>query len=118
VTDWIYGKNGQATVILDRDCFRSNRGKVIAWSKGENVYSLSGKHIGWFEEGVLYDSRNQALGFLRNSIGYLPSRPGIGGTPGNPGFGGRPGRPGFSGVLGKPSRGGWSQNDLSTYFIS
>lgn len=115
MADWIYSKNGQATIILDKDCFRSNHGQVIAWVKGEHIYSLNGQHVGWFE-GVVYDSNNKALGFIRNCTGYLPSRPGIGGSPGIPGFGGRPGRPGFSGVPGKPGRGGWSQSDLSTYF--
>ena len=66
--------------------------------------------------GVIYDSNNKALGFLRNATGHLPSRPGLGGTPGTPGFSGRPGRPGFSGVPGKPGRGGWSQEDLDAYF--
>jgi hypothetical protein len=116
MADWIFSRNGQATLIHDDDCFRDNRGQVIAWISGENVYSIRGQHTGWFEGGVLYDSRNQALGFLRNAKGYLPSRPGIGDTPGTPGFGGRPGRTGFSGIPGKPGRDGWSSNDLATYF--
>ncbi|MCT7473463.1 hypothetical protein N5T11_09710 [Aliarcobacter cryaerophilus] len=80
------------------------------------MYSLQGRHIGWFEDGVLYDNQNKALGFLRNSTGYLPSRPGMSGTPGMPGFSGRPGRPGLSGTPGKPGRSGWSSNDLANYF--
>ena len=116
MSDWVFGQNGQATIIFNDDCFRHNSGQVIAWVSGDNVYSLRGQHMAWFESGVLYDNRNSALGFIRNSSGALPSRPGIGGTPGTPGFSGKPGRPGFSGAPGKPGRGGWSGNDLASYF--
>jgi hypothetical protein len=88
---------------------------VIGWIVGTKLYFLSGQHAGWFESGVFYDSRNTVIGFLRNAIG-LPSRPGIGGTPGMPGFSGSPGRPGLSGTPGRPGRGGWSSEDLATYF--
>jgi hypothetical protein len=90
--DWAYGKNGQATLIFDSDCFRNNRGHVIAWINDQCVYLLRGQHMGWFEEGVLYDSSNHAVGFLRNATGYLPSRPGIGGQA----------RPAFPVVRGDP----------------
>lgn len=116
MTDWIFRRNGKATLIHDGDSFRDNRGEVIAWVNDDNVYSLRGEHVGWFEGGVLYDSRNQALGFLRNSTDYLPSRPEIGGIPRTPGFFDYPGRPSFAGMLGKRDRAGWSSNDLASYF--
>lgn len=118
MSDWIFGRSGLATVIYDNDCIRNRRGQVTAWISGINVYYRNGQHAGWFEDGVLSDSRNQVLGFLRDATGHLPSRPGIGGTPGTPGFGGRPGRPGFGGTPGRPGRGGWSSEDLSTYYES
>jgi len=116
MSNWIFDRNGHATVILDSDCIRSSRGQVIAWISRNNVYTLQGSHCGWFEDGVLYDSHNRVLGFLPNATGYLPSRPGIGGTPGTPGFAGHPGRPGFSGAPGRPGCGGWSNEDLAMYF--
>ena len=116
MSDWIFDRSGRATLILDSDCIRNNRGQVIAWISGNNVYTLQGGHCGWFEEGVLSDSGNRVLGFLRNAAGQLPSRPGIGGTPGTPGFAGRPGRPGLSGSPGRAGRGGWSNEDLASYF--
>jgi len=116
MSDWLFSKNGQAEILLDGDCFRSDRGDVVAWIREPHVYSLNGNHIGWFENGVLYDSNNQALGFLRGATGSVPGRPGLGGTPGKPGSGGRPGKPGFGGVPGKPGRGGWSGIDLGDYF--
>jgi len=113
---WVYGRNGQATIIHDNDCFRSSHGHVVAWINGNSVYSLTGLHVGWYDDGVLYDSGNNVIGFLRDCTGSLPSQPGIGGTPGTPGFGGRPGRPGFDGVPGRPGRGDWSSKSLSNYF--
>jgi len=116
MTDWIYNIIGIATIIYDNDCLRDNNGQVIAWVNGINVYSLNGDHIGWFEKGILYDSSNDILGFIKNRTGNLPSIPGIGGTPGTPGFAGRPGKSGFSGAPGRPGYGGWSSSDLNKYF--
>jgi len=103
-------------MIFDSDCIRNNRGTVVAWISGNSIYTLKGRHCGWFENGILFDSSNDVIGFLRDSTGGLPSVPGIGGTPGTPGFSGKPGRPGFSGVPGRPGRGGWSKEDLSNFF--
>lgn len=116
MADWIFNKRGKATIIFDNDCFRDKRGTVIGFRKGEDVYSLRGKHIGWFEEGVLFDARNKVLGFLSNATGPLPSTPGISGSPGMPGFSGMPGWPGFSGTPGRPGYSGWSELDLEEYF--
>lgn len=114
--EWVFNRNGKAVVILDIDCFRNRRGQVIAWTSSSSVYNISGRHIGWFDDGVLYDSRNGVLGFTRSRSGSLPSVPGLGGTPGMPGFTGRPGRPGFSGAPGRPGKGMWSNEDLESYF--
>ena len=65
MTDWIYSRNGKATIILDKDRFRNNRGQVIAWLRNEHVYSLTKQHVDWFESGVIYDSSNSAIGFFK-----------------------------------------------------
>ncbi len=114
MSDWIYNCNGTPTCILDQDCIRDEGGSVAAWISGKNLYSLSGVHIGWFDNGIFYDSDNCALGFIRDSHG-LPSRPGLAGTPGRPGFAGRPGKPGFAGAPGRPGKGGWSRRTIEDY---
>ena len=118
MTEWIFDRNGMAKLLFDDDCIRNDTGQVIAWISGVNVYSLNGRHVGWFENGVLYDSKNKMLGFIRNVSGYLPSMPGISGVPGTPGLSGKPGRPGLSGNPGRPSYGGWSEENLGKYFNS
>jgi len=116
VAEWIFNRNGQATMLFDRDCIRNQRGQVVSWIVGNSFYSLNGSHKGWYENGVFYDSGNYAIGFLRNATGYLPSRPGLSGQPGLPGLAGRPGRPGLSGAPGRPGYGGWSNYNFEDYF--
>lgn len=116
MANWVFDKHGQPQLIYDSDCLRDGRGRVCAWLSGSNVYSTHGSHVGWFEQGVLCDSHNRALGFLANAVGSTPGRPGLSGTPGMPGFAGRPGRPGLAGTPGPPGRGGWSTHDLHLYF--
>jgi len=116
MAEWVFDKNGRTKIILDEFCFRDSMGRVVSWKNNFNVYNLRGQHIGWYENGVLFDSKNRVLGFIRTRTGYIPSSPGLCGTPGMPGFSGIPGRPGFSGTPGKPGRGGWSKYDLESYF--
>jgi hypothetical protein len=61
MAEWLYDRSGIARIILDDDRIRNKRGNVIAWISGSNVYSLHGRHIGWFDGGVIYDSRNCAV---------------------------------------------------------
>jgi len=116
MADWLFNKTGLAQLILDGDYIRNAHGSVVGWIKGENMYSLGGRHIGWFDDGVIYDSNNCALAFIHTRTGSLPSVPGLSGTPGMPGFSGVPGCPGFSGTPGKPGRGGWSKHSADEYF--
>jgi hypothetical protein len=116
MVEWMFDRHGKARIIFDGGKLRSSHGVVVAWIKEPNVYYLGGQHAGWFEDGVLFDSRNHVLGFLRDAEGHLPSRPGLAGTPGMPGLAGTPGRPGFAGTPGRPGRGGWSSEDIAEYF--
>ena len=112
----LFDESGRATLILDSDRLRNDAGQVIGWIAGNSAYTLWGRHVGWFENGILYHTGNHALGFLREATGYLPSRPIMRETPQMHGFGGLPGRPVLSGVPGRPGYGGWSSHSLATYF--
>jgi hypothetical protein len=116
MADWVFDRHGRPQFICERDCLLDSRGHVCAWLAGDNVYSTHGRHVGWFEQGVIYDSQNRALGFLEGATGPTPARPGLFGRPGTPGFAGRPGRPGLAGAPGRPGFGGWSAHDLQSYF--
>jgi hypothetical protein len=114
--EWVFNRNGRAVIVFDDDCLRNGYGQVVAWIYNINVYDLNGNHIGWYEHGILYDSNNNVLGFIRNRTGHLPSIPGIGGIPGTPGFAGKPGRPGLGGTPGRAGFGGWSNTLMEDYF--
>jgi hypothetical protein len=101
-TNWLFNRSGHPQLFLHGDVFVSNGGKILGWSVGNSVYSLSGHHLGWYEDGVLYDGQNRPLAFTSDSTGYIPYRPGLSGVPGTPGIPGIPGRPGLSGVPGRP----------------
>jgi hypothetical protein len=118
MAEWLYDRNGRATIIYDNDCFRNKFGKVVGWISNNNVYAVNGRHRGWYEKGVFYDANNRAIGFIRTASGSLPSRPNLGGAPGTPGFLPKPRRPLFAGTPGRPGFGGWSDEDLKNYFPS
>lgn len=115
--EWLYNKKGQAKLFKYGDRFISCKGKNLAWIYSENVYNIrTGKHIGWYEKGVLYDRNNNVIAFTEDCKGYLPYYPGLGGVPGTPGIPGTPSRPGFGGIPGRPGYGGWSNCDIEDYF--
>ena len=110
----------------------NDNGRVVAWLRGDEVLELGGnhrafvrgsdiisyhggRHVGWFDQGVFWDSGNLAIGMLREMTALLP-RPGLGGVPGRPGIGGRPGRPGLAGSPGKPGKSNsWSTQDWDSW---
>ena len=95
---------------------RDDRGVVVGWIEGSNVYLRHGDHVGWFEGGVIYDSLNCALAFGAKRTGYLPNVPRIGGIPALPKFSAVPASPSLSRAPAKPGRGGWSRHDAGNYF--
>jgi hypothetical protein len=116
MAEWLFDRNGRPQIIEDSDCFRSADGRVIGWIIGNGAHALSGRHVAWYENGVLYDGSNLPIGFRSGATGYLPWRPGLSETPGIPGFAARPGRPGVAGVPGRPGFGGWSHIRLDRFF--
>ena len=114
--EWLFDRNGKPQIIEDGDCFVSADGRAIGWISGNSAYSLPGRHVAWYEDGVLYDGSSLAIGFRARASGYLPSRPPLGVTPGMPDFSERPGRPGLSGVPGRLGFGGWSHIRLERFF--
>lgn len=42
-------------------------GEAVAYLKQEHVYGFNGKHLGWFESGVLRDAKGHAVGFVKST---------------------------------------------------
>lgn len=115
--EWFYDKNGKAVCFLYQGMLISYSGNRLCWIYNDSVYGIkSGKHIGWFEEGKIFDSNNRVIAFLKNVNG-LPYKPGFHGIPGTPGLPGIPGKPGFGGKPGRPVYSScFSSYDIIEYF--
>lgn len=116
MAEWLFDPNGIPRIIVDGNCFRSALGRVIGWVQAQSAYSLGGSHLGWYEDGVLYDRKNRTVGFCYGATGHVPSRPGLTGTPGMPGFAAAPGLPGLAATPSRPGYGDWSDTDLENFF--
>jgi len=69
MAEWLFDRNGRSQTIEDGDCFRSADGRVIGWISGNSVQSLSGRHVAWYENGVLYDGNTSRSA----SVAALPA---------------------------------------------
>lgn len=113
---WVYDEIGCAGAILDEFCLRNLAGHSVGWVFGLSVFSLKGEHIGWFEEGVLYDIQNQVLGFVQSARGLQLESPALGPEPAMPALAKRPCAPTLRGRTARPcGSGGWSHVCLATY---
>ena len=112
---WIYDEIGCAGAILDEFCLRNLCGATVGWVFGVSVFSLKGEHIGWFEDGVLFDVHNQVLGFVAGAKGLAPDMPALAPAPALPAFSKRPYAPTLRGRTARPHGAGWSPSVLTTY---
>lgn len=47
-------------------------GKPVAYLDQVNVYGFNGKHLGWFEDGIIWDHDGQRVGFIRSTVPVFP----------------------------------------------
>lgn len=117
VAEWIYDQYGLAGAILDDYSIRDRHGNVVAWVFGIGVFAPGGEHIGWFEDGVLFDSDNCPLGFVSAAKGLKLATPTAVSAPPIPPLPRRPSTPRLHGKPGRPDAGPWSSRSLASYFI-
>lgn len=117
MTEWFYDRQGKARLFLfESDRFISKNGRNLGWTFGNNVYSLIGMHIGWYESGILFDRNNSIIAFKLNTIGNLVYFPTTGGIPDIPRIPRRPLVPGLFNTTGRSKIGGWSNRSLHEMF--
>ncbi len=112
---WVYDEIGCAGAILDEFCLRSLAGKTVGWVFGLSVFSLKGEHIGWFEDGIVYDIGNRALGFVPGAEALALALPALAPVPAMPVFSKRPHVPGLRARAARPRANGWSAHGLDAY---
>lgn len=112
---WIYDEIGCPGAILDDFCIRTAAGHTVAWVFGLSMFSLSGEHIGWYEEGVIFDLHNDVLGFIPGAPGLRLEAPALACEPPMPAFSKRPHVPTLRGRGARPKGKGWSAFCLAAY---
>lgn len=112
---WVYDEIGCAGALLDEFCIRNLAGDTVGWVFGVSMFSLKGEHIGWFEDGVMYDVQNRVLGFIPGARGLALDMPALAPEPAMPVFSKRPYVPGLRGRTARPLGSGWSDACLASY---
>jgi hypothetical protein len=55
-------------VDSDENTIYSFAGEPLAYIDGEHVYGFNGSHIGWFQEGTLWNHSGTRAGFTKNTL--------------------------------------------------
>ena len=70
----IFDSNGDAKAYITEDDLTIYlfSGKPVAYlypSRGAfNIYGFNGKHLGWFEEGIIRNHKGNAVGFIEGAV--------------------------------------------------
>ena len=87
----------------------------MGWIGGTGTFTLSGRHTGWYENGVLWDTKNQLAGFTEDASD-IPSRPELTLARSLPDLAKCPRRPEFQPVPARPKQGEFSTIPLDYFF--
>lgn len=112
---WLYDEAGRASAILDEFLLRTVDGEPAGFVFGLSAFSVRGEHLGWFEDGVLYDVENCPLGFLDGARGMALAVPALQPAPPEPVFGKRPNVPPLRARPVRRPANGWSRHVLADY---
>lgn len=66
----LFDANGAPAAYIDHadeNTIYSFEGEPLAYLDGDNVYGFNGKHIGWYEEGILWDHSGARAGYTKNT---------------------------------------------------
>ena len=117
MAEWMYDRRGSPQIIVDGDRFLDRSGiNTVGWLDGTSTFTLSGEHVGWYENGVLWDEKNHCVGFTAEATGDIPSRPDLAQTRPMPDIGKSPKRPAIEGAPIRPEQAGWSNVPLDYTF--
>ena len=74
-------------------------GAAVAYLVGDKVYAWTGRHIGWFIDGIVFDESGRRCGHVRALPGHHLGGSGQERQARAPGLVGSPGRPGSAGPV-------------------
>ncbi len=67
----LFDVTGAAIAYIDYDddsTIYSFAGEPLAYLQADHIYGFNGKHIGWFEQGILRDHSGSAAGYIKASL--------------------------------------------------
>lgn len=71
----LFERNGVPVAYIDYNedgAIYSFSGKPLAYLSTESdVYSFNGKHLGWFEDGIVWDHHGRQVGFVEETCPAL-----------------------------------------------
>ncbi len=71
----LFDSNGKAIayIAVDDDfTIYLWEGKPVAYIySSENIYGFNGKHLGWFEDGIIWDHEGYAVGAIKGAVKML-----------------------------------------------
>jgi len=69
----LYDKDGQPVAYVEADGnIFSFSGEPVAYLDGDCVWAYSGKHLGWFNAGLVRDHSGDTAFFTENAVGGPP----------------------------------------------
>lgn len=76
----LFDRDGDAVAYVDTDSDATIYlwgGKPVAYLDGANVYGFNGKHLGWFDEGIVWDHKGDGVGFVKGAVNKLTNLEGL-----------------------------------------
>lgn len=76
----LYNSEGEAVAYIDTDSDATIYlwgGKPVAYLDGKNIFGYNGSHLGWLEEGILWDHDGYAVGFIKGAVNKLTALEGM-----------------------------------------
>lgn len=71
----LFDKNGNAIAYIthhDDDTIYTFNGEPCAYiDKNNNLYGFNGKHLGWFENNIIWDHNGRRIGFVQSTAPVL-----------------------------------------------
>jgi hypothetical protein len=70
----LYDDSGEAVAYIDTDDEMNIylwKGEPVAYLDAQSIYGFSGKHLGWFKEGIIWDHEGYAVGFIEGAVNKL-----------------------------------------------
>ena len=81
----LFDKDGDAVAYIDtkdENTIFTWDGEPSAYVKGGSVWGFNGNHLGWFEDGIIFDDKGNAVGCIKGTISMTYSIEGIKGIKG------------------------------------